>query len=192
MSASEGAETCPWNKTWLDQEWHLALADSFHHARLGVPQHWSCDEYVTWHFRDAKIHPQLRLAQSPHPVHCHQKGTRPIGPELALMGKTHFKIQQEKKKKSIYSMGFGWRPLRRSKGLKHWIWRTIRETKSFNDWAFCTSLPAPDHPRGHRAESKLVAYCHGSLIRGVALCTDKSRGPGLCCCFGRWAARRAC
>lgn len=105
---------------------------------------------------------------------------------------SHTKKKRKKNRKSIYPMGFGWRLLLRSKGLKYGSWCTTRETKSFNGWASCTSLLAPDYPRGQRAERKLVAYCHGSLIRRVALCADKSRGHRFCCCFGCQAARRAC
>jgi len=61
----------------------------------------------------------LASTELPHPPHFHQKGTSPIGPELALMGKTHFNILQKQKEKSLYSLGFGWRLLLRSKGLKY-------------------------------------------------------------------------
>lgn len=100
-------------------------------------------------------------------------------------------FQKKKNLKAIYLMGFGWRLLLRSKELKFGSWCTIRETKSFNYWAFCTSLLVPDHPRGQRAGIKPAVCCHGSLIRGVALCTDKSREPRFCCCFGCCSARGA-
>lgn len=161
--------------------------------QMGCAAALSGDEYMAWHPSDAKILPCPWLAQRHHVLLTATRSAQgPIGPDLALMDNTHVNVCQKKSEKSIYSMGFGWRLLLRSKGLKFGSWCKIRETKSFNDWAFCTSLLAPDHPRGQRAGIKPAACCPGSLIRGAALCTDKSREPRFCCCFGCWSARRAC
>lgn len=46
-STSKGAETHPWNKTWLDQEWYLALHGSSHHTKWAVLQRWVV--MSTWH-----------------------------------------------------------------------------------------------------------------------------------------------
>lgn len=97
------------------------------------------------------------------------------------------KKKKKKIEKAIHFMGFGWRLLLRSKELKFGSWCTTRESKSFNDWAFCTSLLVPDHPRGQRAGIEPAVCCHGSLIREVALCTDKSGEPRFCCCSARGA-----
>ena len=66
MSAFEGAETHPRNKTQLVQECHLALRDSFITPNWVCLRCWSSDEYVVWHFSDAKIHPCHWPAQSRH------------------------------------------------------------------------------------------------------------------------------
>lgn len=47
-----------------------------------------------WHGPPMVLNPPspLALPELAHPTHCHQKSTSPIGPELALMGKTHISI----------------------------------------------------------------------------------------------------
>lgn len=99
-STSKGAETHPQNKTWHDQEWHLALLTSSHHTKWAVLQHWSGDGYMAWHPSDAEILPCHWLAQR----HCvpltdTRSAQAPIGPDLALMDSTHFNVCQKNKKK---------------------------------------------------------------------------------------------